>query len=336
MNHRHYNNNPQSSRGGNYRRRGGASSGGRGSFSQQRRNRNNKRPPPPASVAIQPKCSVCEAESPKYKCPKCRAKYCSIACCKKHKEVCQLPVTVAAARGGDERPAAVHDVVTQPKSKYLSNFRPADGLLSETKSKATSNDCFVQTTTSANDRIIRRQNGERRPFEDLEDEWKITDAMKEAMKQSTWLREELSDLGLQQIIQQIASASKNVMGRNNINSQETFQEGLLNQFKSENPQFKSFLDELLVLTGVLEEHGEVTKKDPAETWPQEGEKKHATLRPLVLKPLPSVQSKVGKDPDTKSDESSDSDSNERSGSSTSGTDESSSDNSDDSSSEESE
>ncbi|XP_059482939.1 zinc finger HIT domain-containing protein 3 [Neocloeon triangulifer] len=40
------------------------------------------------------KCSICEGEAAKYKCPTCRAPYCSVVCCKKHKEgnSCQLPV----------------------------------------------------------------------------------------------------------------------------------------------------------------------------------------------------------------------------------------------------
>ncbi|KAG7394481.1 ATP-dependent Clp protease proteolytic subunit 2, mitochondrial [Phytophthora boehmeriae] len=31
-------------------------------------------------------CAVCETAEAKYKCPTCRAPYCSLVCCKKHKE----------------------------------------------------------------------------------------------------------------------------------------------------------------------------------------------------------------------------------------------------------
>ena len=34
-------------------------------------------------------CTVCGSEPKKYKCPGCRAGYCSLACYKSHKEVCQ-------------------------------------------------------------------------------------------------------------------------------------------------------------------------------------------------------------------------------------------------------
>ncbi|KAK1943535.1 Zinc finger HIT domain-containing protein 3 [Phytophthora citrophthora] len=39
-------------------------------------------------------CAVCEAAEAKYKCPTCRAPYCSLVCCKKHKETpCEPPST---------------------------------------------------------------------------------------------------------------------------------------------------------------------------------------------------------------------------------------------------
>ena len=33
-------------------------------------------------------CCICSSSNPKYKCPTCRAPYCSVACSKKHKEIC--------------------------------------------------------------------------------------------------------------------------------------------------------------------------------------------------------------------------------------------------------
>ncbi|XP_011506429.1 PREDICTED: zinc finger HIT domain-containing protein 3 [Ceratosolen solmsi marchali] len=33
-------------------------------------------------------CCICEFENAKYKCPKCKKFYCSVACCSKHKENC--------------------------------------------------------------------------------------------------------------------------------------------------------------------------------------------------------------------------------------------------------
>ncbi|NP_001091379.1 zinc finger, HIT-type containing 3 L homeolog [Xenopus laevis] len=54
-------------------------------------------------MPLQP-CCVCSSDTPKYRCPGCRAKYCSVSCCKKHKEECTLSstpdtVTTHIARG---------------------------------------------------------------------------------------------------------------------------------------------------------------------------------------------------------------------------------------------
>ncbi|ETI42462.1 hypothetical protein F441_12402 [Phytophthora nicotianae CJ01A1] len=39
-------------------------------------------------------CQVCETAESKYKCPTCRAPYCSLVCCKKHKETPCEPAPV--------------------------------------------------------------------------------------------------------------------------------------------------------------------------------------------------------------------------------------------------
>ncbi|KAJ8412395.1 hypothetical protein AAFF_G00127310 [Aldrovandia affinis] len=41
-------------------------------------------------------CSVCSEQIPKYKCPVCKTRYCSVSCYKKHKDDC-LPVKQAAS-----------------------------------------------------------------------------------------------------------------------------------------------------------------------------------------------------------------------------------------------
>ncbi|KAI8061854.1 uncharacterized protein B0P05DRAFT_599502 [Gilbertella persicaria] len=39
-------------------------------------------------------CQICEKQEAKYKCPKCRAPYCSLVCFKTHKEIpCKAPST---------------------------------------------------------------------------------------------------------------------------------------------------------------------------------------------------------------------------------------------------
>ncbi|KAI8636799.1 hypothetical protein BD408DRAFT_425508 [Parasitella parasitica] len=42
-------------------------------------------------------CKVCEKEESKYKCPQCRAPYCSLICYKEHKEIsCEPPVSAVS------------------------------------------------------------------------------------------------------------------------------------------------------------------------------------------------------------------------------------------------
>ena len=43
-------------------------------------------------------CAVCATPAAKYSCPKCRASYCCIACCRTHKATCVPPTVVTKAR----------------------------------------------------------------------------------------------------------------------------------------------------------------------------------------------------------------------------------------------
>mmetsp|Transcript_14038 Transcript_14038/g.42454 ORF Transcript_14038/g.42454 Transcript_14038/m.42454 type:complete len:153 (+) Transcript_14038:77-535(+) len=48
-------------------------------------------------------CAVCSTASAKYACPKCRAAYCCVACCREHKARCPGPST--AQKQQRKRPA---------------------------------------------------------------------------------------------------------------------------------------------------------------------------------------------------------------------------------------
>lgn len=211
------------------------------------RRRNNKREsahPNNSTAAALTCCSVCQTEPPKYKCPKCRASYCSVACCRKHKaELCK-PATPAPA-------------TATISSKYVSNFpaaaaAPAKNALKEPPRK-------------------RHRNNRLEVTEEDED-WHITDEMKDCMHRSDWLKQELADPGLRFLISQIYESSNlvprncNNRGRNRGDDATavatTEQEQKLRQLVETNPQFKGFIDELLVLTGVL--NREQIGKPPAE------------------------------------------------------------------------
>jgi hypothetical protein len=72
------------------------------------------------------------------------------------------------------------------------------------------------------------------------------------MKRSTWLKNELKDAGLRQLVLKIMRASD--LARRN--QSRTKQEEELDQAKADFPRFKKFIDKLLVLTGILERHGD--------------------------------------------------------------------------------
>jgi hypothetical protein len=219
---------------------------------KKRRNTHERTVQAPPPVA----CSVCSEGEPKYKCPKCRATYCSVVCCRKHMEIlCQLPAETVAA-------------TSEAKSSVQSKYLPIDAAL---------------PTCQTN---ITQQHSNHNDFDDLDNGWKINNEMIECMKSSDWLRQELSDGGLHQLITNVVSACNNV-SRNknknrNIDAQETEQEQLLEKLKSDFPKFKRFCDKLLVLTGSLERQGDDAQMNLNE-WLNKTVDVDA--QPLSLKPL---------------------------------------------------
>lgn len=173
--------------------------------------------------------------------------YCSIICCHKHKEQsCQS--------------VAVLEVVTSdpaPKSKYL----PSDMLLRDPNQNA----LHRRTKLDLDDN----------DDETVEIGWKITRDMMDSMNQSQWAKQELQDGGLRQIIYEIESASNTVS-----QSGKTGQEETLERFKNKYPNFRGFLDKLLVTTGVLERQNE---SEDMTIWLRRSED---DLGPLALKPIP--------------------------------------------------
>jgi zinc finger HIT domain-containing protein 3 len=209
----------------------------------QNRKRRKVNVPPPESQ--KPCCCIClDAEKPSnYKCPKCRALYCSVACCKEHKKQCPL---------------------TPPEAS--SQDFPCN--------KATKN-TFASLDLNQLELPLRRKP----KFEDdgdssLDDDWKLTDEMKRAVEQSDWLRTQLqSDGGLRTVIRQIAT-SRNA---------ETMQHA-----QQRFPNFRVFLDKLMVVAGILErEHGiDEEDMEPLDEWLKRDWSQDPSPSLLSLKPLP--------------------------------------------------
>lgn len=125
--------------------------------------------------------------------------------------------------------------------------------------------------------VKRRQELEEEDDDELDEGWKITKEMMDVMDKSTWLKQELQDGGLRQIIAQIDAESNRVT-----NSGKTSQEEALEKAKSKYKPFEGFVDKLLVITGILERE-ETEEKEEMEDWL---ERDSDDLGPLALKPVP--------------------------------------------------
>ena len=125
-----------------------------------------------AAVVPTPICCICTDpdKTPSYKCPKCRALYCSVVCCKEHKTIC-------AGKLPDELPTCKN-----AGSPVLANLAPL--------------------SSSTRNRKRGLVGNEDEDEDSLDDSWKLTDEMKLAVEQSEWLRKQLQDGGLRGLIRE--------------------------------------------------------------------------------------------------------------------------------------
>mmetsp|Transcript_3772 Transcript_3772/g.8650 ORF Transcript_3772/g.8650 Transcript_3772/m.8650 type:complete len:288 (+) Transcript_3772:52-915(+) len=249
-------------------------------FQNRKRQRNQKRP-----VEEKPKltCLICAVEEPKYKCPKCTARYCSVACCKKHKETCPgIPGNVASS----------NDTATKAEESSSNEKTQTN------KSKYTNSLDMEQTMAQY---VAKRQEQlENDNYQDNDDDsvdegWKITEEMKQALFHSEWLRDELKDGGLRLLIGQVVSTPHGPRKHQ-----------VLQEIKERYPSFGIFVDKLLYLTGVLEEDDEATTacKEVLEAdWAEEGMRPTLALK-TKQKPTIPVFEAVSQSSSSEEEESS--------------------------------
>ena len=189
-----------------------------------------------------------------------------------------------------------------------------------------SKNCILSTSTTnhlhPHKRLRRSNNDDDDEYDSHDDEpgWNITNEMKARLQQSSWLRKELQDGGLRQLIDNIDAASdsmndeehgnedrqqsrershwnKQEKKRNNVNSKNatkiSARELALARTKHTHPKFASFTDQLLLLAGVLQPAaggggggGEFTMSD---TGLNEGDNNHGHF---VLAPIPRLNRTV--------------------------------------------
>jgi hypothetical protein len=145
----------------------------------------------------------------------------------------------------------------------------------------------------------------------LDEGWKMTPDMMEALDKSAWLRNELTDGGLRQIIHSIVTSSDRVE-RNG----RTQQEAQLSVLKQKYPNFATFCDKLLTLTGVLERQRPIAadcvegeELEPMEEWLQRPFSREELQQCLAIKSVPrrTVPKFEKVDQGTSSEEEEDSD-----------------------------
>eukprot|EP00980_Cylindrotheca_fusiformis_P009516 scaffold2077_cov119-Cylindrotheca_fusiformis.AAC.19 len=192
-----------------HRKRNGSS----GRNSQRKRQRTSQEKTPPNLA-----CSVCFADEnpPRYKCPRCRALYCSVVCCRSHKDIC----------------------IQEKKQEEKSNIPSKYGNLFM---------CNGVPNHAISMRVVREDHDDDGD-NSIEEGWNVTQEMKQAISRSEWLRSELKDGGLRALISQIVSAGNQ-------------RHCAIQQVKERYPSFKTFLDKLLLVAGVLEhqDSGEVVE-----------------------------------------------------------------------------
>ena len=215
-------------------------------------------------------CSVCkivqENEPPKYKCPKCRASYCNVACCRKHKLVCPGKV-------GQEGSSAPDSTGTTKEAA-----KTAVSTLAQTQTPST----LESDTDDYSD-----NDGDADDDSSLEDGWQITDDMKIALRNSTWLRTELQDGGLRSMMKKVVGYEKHYkfhhrrkgkwrQSSGNFNKKKNHKKNkyiihpheVLGEKRSDNKNFDDFVDKLLVLADVLErQDGPVDLESSGEQRP---------------------------------------------------------------------
>ena len=181
-------------------------------------------------------CGVCGIDDGKYKCPKCRVPYCSVKCCKEHKLQCTLKITTSSI---DSNQTTITESETNQKCK--SQYLDANQLTNDPLENASK----------------RRQMLDDDDDSDLELEgWRITKEMMDRIDSSDWIKTELQDGGLRQIIAEIdvADLDQNYPKRKrklNAQPEPTPRELALMRARQSNPKFSNFIDRLLVTAGVL-------------------------------------------------------------------------------------
>jgi len=226
--------------------------------------RKKRRAPPKRNAKPQILCAVCGKADGKYKCPKCRAPFCCVQCSKDHKNTC--PALVSSDDKTNNNNATPTTDADGDSSAAIKANKEQSNYLHQKE---------LKTTNQTKRKRARRNSGdESDDSRNDEPGWSLTPEMKKTVHQSPWLRKELRDGGLRQLIEQIDAASddddeaddddddhnnnnntinrKRISARSNGNVAISARELALARTKHSHPKFKAFVDQLMVTAGVLQ------------------------------------------------------------------------------------
>jgi hypothetical protein len=171
--------------------------------------------------------------------------------------------------------------------------------------------------------LQKKLNDDAQDDDDLGPGWKLTDDMIQKMTRSSWLRDELADSGLQQLIMKIVSSSTNIVndnrrgyassGQHFSRNFTTYREQLLSDIKLQYPQFQMFVGKLLYLAGVYERSDctESNLNGTLDEWLSNVQHVKFSLKPLPQRVRPGSASLTnsyqcsGTDSESTSDDSED-------------------------------
>ena len=240
-------------------------------------------------------CGVCGGDDGKYKCPKCRLPYCSVKCCKEHKEKCplghgEIKKTIENNSSAQNEAKNPPRACTKKTSKYLS----ADEL-----------------TRDPLENAVRRRNMLDEDDKDLEDEgWRVTKEMMENLDKNEWLRKELADGGLRQIIAEIDAADDEAGDRHRKRPklgaapEPSPREVALMKARHTNRKFSNFIDRMLVTTGVLIEGDKTVEQEISSILMGDDQVGMVALAPIVKDRRKTIEGNADSDSGSNSDDGS--------------------------------
>lgn len=269
--------------------------------SSSRRNTAQKKPIKKSGSAG---CGVCGGDESKYKCPKCRLPYCSVKCCKEHKEKC---------------PALIQDETKKTIENNDSNSSVQDKATIQSDACAKKTSKYLSADDLTRDPLenaVRRRNMLDEDDEDLEEDgWRITKEMMEKIDSSEWLRKELADGGLRQIIAEI-DAADDEEGEQSIRQRKrpklgampepSAREVSLMKARHVNHKFSSFIDRMLVTAGVLVEGNKTVEQELSSVLMGDEHIGMVALAPVVKNRPMAAEDIISKESELESSSGSDS------------------------------